>query len=114
MKVIVLFINVNDIIDPMHCLIKYSILKNYNQLFFYLINDQKVIKDLIDYSIEANNYVVFNYLINNSDSKLTSKRLSKVFKRKEKYIKKDFIENIIQNHINILIDIDDLILIALK
>lgn len=110
---ILFYLLVNDIIDPNEDIIKYSILKNYNQLFFYLINDQKVIKDLIDYSIEANNYVVFNYLINNSDTKLTSKRISKVFKRR-KYIKKDFIENIIQNHINILIDIDDLILIALE
>ena len=114
---ILFYLLVNGIIKSTEDIIKYSIMKNYNDLFFHLIGKKKIVInqyiDLLDSAIEGNNYVILDYLIKMNDMDVSNIRLSRIFKKK-KYIKKEFIENIIKNHINILKDIEDLILICLE
>jgi len=114
---ILFYLLVNGIIKSTEDIIKYSIMKNYNDLVFHLIGKKKIVInqciDLLDSAIEGNNYVILDYLIKMNDMDVSNIRLSRIFKKK-KYIKKEFIENIIKNHINILKDIEDLILICLE
>ena len=114
---ILFYLLVNGIIKSTEDIIKYSIMKNYNDLFFHLIGKKKIVInqyiDLLDSAIEGNNYVILDYLIKMNDMDVSNIRLSRIFKKK-KYIKKEFIENIIKNHINILKDIEDLTLICLE
>ena len=114
---ILFYLLVNGIIKSTEDIIKYSIMKNYNDLVFHLIGKKKIVInqciDLLDSAIEGNNYVILDYLIKLNDMDVSNIQLSRIFKKK-KYIKKEFIENIIKNHINILKDIEDLILICLE
>lgn len=114
---ILFYLFVNEIIKPTEDIIKYSIMKNYNDLFFHLIGKKKIVInkciELLDCAIEGNNYVILDYLIKSTDMDVSNIRLSRALKKK-KYIKKEFIENIIKNHINILKDIEDLILTCLE
>tara|TARA_B110000285_G_C15103430_1_gene606446 strand:+ start:170 stop:1393 length:1224 start_codon:yes stop_codon:yes gene_type:complete len=113
---ILFYLLVNDIIKPTDEIIKTSIIKNYNDLFFHLIGGMDPVsykcKELLYCAIDGNNYVILDYLIKSNCTDFSNIPLSRILKKK-KY-KKEFIENIIKNHINILKDVDDLIMICFE